>query len=48
MGKAPLSPQNSVALMNGDGSTTGTLIFRIGFWGPLYYTYNKEPPKQYR
>ena len=22
----------------------GALIIRIGFWGPLYYTYNKEPP----
>ena len=21
------------------------LIIRIGFWGPLYYTYKKEPPK---
>ena len=21
------------------------LIIRIGFWGPLYYNYNKEPPK---
>ena len=23
----------------------GALIFRIGFWGPLYYNSNKEPPK---
>ena len=23
----------------------GALIIRMGFWGPLYYTYNKEPPK---
>ena len=23
----------------------GSLIIRIGFWGPLYYIYNKEPPK---
>ena len=22
--------------------TIGALIIRIGFWGPLYYTYNKE------
>ena len=21
----------------------GALIIRIGFWDPLYYTYNKEP-----
>ena len=26
-------------------STLGALIIRIGFWGPLYYTYNKEPPQ---
>ena len=25
----------------------GTLIIRIGFWGPLYYNYNKETPKEY-
>ena len=23
----------------------GALIIRIGFGGPLYYKYNKEPPK---
>ena len=23
----------------------GALIIRIGFWGPLYYSYNKKPPK---
>ena len=23
----------------------GALIIRIGFWGPLYYNCNKEPPK---
>ena len=26
----------------------GALIIgkiRIGFWGPVYYNYNKEPPK---
>ena len=23
----------------------GELIFRMGFWGQFYYTYNKEPPK---
>ena len=23
----------------------GALIIRTGFWGPLYYNYNKEPPK---
>ena len=25
--------------------TFGALIIRIGFWGPLYYKYNKDPPK---
>ena len=28
----------------GEGNV-GALIIRIEFWGPLYYTYNKEPPK---
>ena len=23
----------------------GALIIRLGFWGPLHYNYNKEPPK---
>ena len=23
----------------------GALMIRIGFWGPLYDTYNQEPPK---
>ena len=23
----------------------GALLVRIGCWGPLYYNYNKEPPK---
>ena len=23
----------------------GGLIIRIGFWGTIYYKYNKEPPK---
>ena len=26
-------------------SNIGALIIRIGFGGPLYYNYNKEPPK---
>ena len=24
---------------------TGAFIIRIGFWGPIYYNYSKEPPK---
>ena len=32
----------------GIGLNIGALIIiGIGFWGPLYYKYNKEPPKQY-
>ena len=27
-------------------SDVGALIIRIGFWGPLYYNCNKEPPPQ--
>ena len=27
--------------------TMKALIIRIGFWGPLYHIYNKEPQKQY-
>ena len=27
------------------GFNIGALIIRLGFGGPLYYTYNKEPPK---
>ena len=26
-------------------ATIGALIIRIGLWGILYYTYNKEPPQ---
>ena len=26
----------------------GALTIRIGFWCPLYYENNKEPPKKYR
>ena len=27
------------------GHNMKALIFRIGYWGALYYTSNKEPPK---
>ena len=33
----------SAALML--GFSIGALIIIIGFWGPLFYNYNKEPPK---
>ena len=29
-------------------TTIGALIIRIGFWGPLYCNYKKEPRKEYR
>ena len=29
----------------GQGFNVGASIIRIGFWGSLYYTRNKEPPK---
>ena len=29
----------------GGGGNIGALIIRLGFWGPLYHNYNKEPPK---
>ena len=29
-------------------TNVGALMIRIGFWGPVYYNYNKEPPKYYR
>ena len=30
----------------GFGFTVGAFIRRIGFWGPLYAFYKKEPPKK--
>ena len=34
-----------VVAMSWSAVTIGALIIGIGFWGPLYYDYNKEPPK---
>ena len=41
-------------LLEGGGVTVawrsvniGALTIRIGFWGPLYYNYKKEPSKEY-
>ena len=34
-----------VGFDKGDGVNVGALIIRIGFWGPLYYNYNKDIPK---
>ena len=36
----PLNPKPYYQVFN-----IGALIIRIGFGGPLYYSYNKEPPK---
>ena len=35
----------SHASLGYERATIGALIIRIGFWGSLYCTYNKEPPK---
>ena len=36
---------NLAKLVPVEGLSIGALIIRIGFWGPVYYNYNKEPPK---
>ena len=28
-------------------TSVGALRIRIGFWGPLHYNYDKEPPSKY-
>ena len=44
----PAGPKPSTPNPKTDVATAiGALIIRIGFWGPLYYNYNKEPPKWY-
>ena len=35
----------SEAEKSAQNPTIGGLIIRIGFWGHLYYNYNKEPAK---
>ena len=32
-------------LNNNQNRNIGALKIRIGLWGPLYYTYNNEPPQ---
>ena len=34
-----------VSILGTQAPNIGAFTFRIGFWGPLYYNYNKEPPK---
>ena len=50
-GHAPC-PERTISLRRVDAghfedgcANIGALIIRIGFWGPLYYKYNKDPPK---
>ena len=33
------------AVPENEHGAIGALLIRIGFWGALYYNYNKEPPK---
>ena len=35
----------AVAIHQKDDPNIGALISRIGFWGPLCFNYNKDPPK---
>ena len=45
--KILLNERNSSKSANPSGLTNpniGDLVVRLGFWGPLYYTYNKDPP----
>ena len=34
-----------MAFSQAHGTNIGALIIRRGFWGPLYYTCNKDPPQ---
>ena len=40
----PASTYHTTLPKAGDGNI-GALIIGIGFWGPVYYSSNKEPPK---
>ena len=43
-GKAPShTTQRFPDSMGQQRGTIGALIIRMGFWGPLYHNYNKEP-----
>ena len=37
--------QGAKAFLGAEEHNIGALIIRIGFWGPLSYNSNKEPPK---
>ena len=42
------APGGLVGQQGGKLSIIGALVIRIGFWGMLYYHYNKETLKYYR
>ena len=39
---------SSFSRLKGWFRVIGALIIRIGFRGPFFYNYTKEPPKYYR
>ena len=39
------SEKTAVASLLGKLHNMGASITRIGFWGPLFYNHNKEPPQ---
>ena len=41
----PIPPKLSPIGNNDSVTNIGALVIRIGFWGPLYPNFNKEPPK---
>ena len=44
-------PNKAVQWARPDGqgdSNIGAVIVRVGFEGPLYHTYNQEPPKDFK
>ena len=45
MGKSPRWSTVVLAYLGYIATNIGALIIRIGFWGPLYFHHNKEPPK---
>ena len=42
---ATLGPKDAHGIVLYHISNRGALIISIGFWGPLYYSESKEPPK---
>ena len=44
-GKSSTNKTSNCQLPSTVNLNVGALMIRIGFWGPLYYNSNKEPPK---